>query len=140
MHKRASILEKEREKLIKQWRAEARAEDEAVRKREEENRWDRRVARYLESEFTRFMDKSFKFFAWGESFIANLPLTIGAIALALATLGVDWFKFTEENLDSCEPVHFHSAQCTYPEVSLPYLVMLDCRFLAHRTVFILPDL
>ena len=55
-------------------------------------------------------------FAWTESFIGNLPLTIGAIALASANLGVDWFKFAEENLSSCEPVHFHSKQCNFPEV------------------------
>lgn len=50
-----------------------------------------------------------------ETFISNLPLTVGAIALAIVTLGVVWFKFAEENLDSCQPVHFHSSQCTFPE-------------------------
>lgn len=55
------------------------------------------------------------FLLWLESFVANLPLTINAIALAIANLGVDWFKFAEENLDSCEPVHFHSSQCSFPE-------------------------
>ena len=25
------------------------------------------------------------------------------------------FKFAEENLDSCQPVHFYSEQCIYPE-------------------------
>jgi hypothetical protein len=50
-----------------------------------------------------------------EAFIANLPLTIGAIAMAVVTLGVVWFKFAEETLASCEPVHFHSSQCTFPE-------------------------
>lgn len=58
----------------------------------------------------------FPFLAWAESFFANLPLTIGAIALSIASLGVVWFKFAEENMDSCIPVHFHSAQCTFPEV------------------------
>ena len=50
-----------------------------------------------------------------ETFISNIPLTIGAIALAIVTLGVVWFKFAEENLSSCEPVHFHSTQCSFPE-------------------------
>ena len=50
-----------------------------------------------------------------ETFVANLPLMIGAIAMAVVTLGVVWFKFAEENLASCEPVHFHSSQCTFPE-------------------------
>ncbi len=35
--------------------------------------------------------------------------------MAIALLGVVWFKFVEENLDSCQPVHFHSSQCTFPE-------------------------
>ena len=26
-----------------------------------------------------------------------------------------WFTFAEENLNSCQPVHFYSKQCTYPE-------------------------
>jgi hypothetical protein len=59
----------------------------------------------------------FFLFARVESFFANLPLTIGAIALSIASLGVVWFKFAEENMKSCIPVHFHSAQCTFPEVS-----------------------
>jgi len=50
-----------------------------------------------------------------ENFISNLPLTIGAIALALATLGVVWYKFTEEMLDTCIRVHYHSEQCKYAE-------------------------
>ena len=50
-----------------------------------------------------------------EVFICNLPLTVGAIAMAIVTLGVVWFKFMEENLDSCTPVHFNSGNCTFPE-------------------------
>eukprot|EP00557_Chaetoceros_sp_GSL56_P012176 CAMPEP_0176484188 /NCGR_PEP_ID=MMETSP0200_2-20121128/4321_1 /TAXON_ID=947934 /ORGANISM="Chaetoceros sp., Strain GSL56" /LENGTH=1370 /DNA_ID=CAMNT_0017880645 /DNA_START=72 /DNA_END=4187 /DNA_ORIENTATION=- len=50
-----------------------------------------------------------------ETFIGNLPLTIGAIALAIVTLGVVWFKFAEVMLDTCKPVHFHSTQCNFPE-------------------------
>jgi hypothetical protein len=57
----------------------------------------------------------FSMLAWLESFVANVPLTIGAIALAICNTGVVWFKFTEESLTTCEPVHFHSAQCTFPE-------------------------
>ncbi|KAL7579047.1 hypothetical protein ACA910_019086 [Epithemia clementina (nom. ined.)] len=56
-----------------------------------------------------------KYVRWAESFLANLPLTIGGIALSTANLGVVWFQFAEETLDSCEPVQFHSSQCTFPE-------------------------
>lgn len=100
----ARMLEKERAFLLNKWREEARAEDERNRLAAEHNRLHRRIGRYLHSNF-----------AWVEAFISNLPLTIGAISVAFATLGVDWFKFVEENLDSCKPVHFHSSQCTFPE-------------------------
>jgi hypothetical protein len=50
-----------------------------------------------------------------EAFISNLPLTIGAIALAWVTMGVDWWKFTEEMLDTCTPAAFRSPQCTFAE-------------------------
>jgi hypothetical protein len=113
--KRAKILEKEREKLIAQWKAEAMAEELASREQREKGRWGRRIGRHLDSEVSTFLDSSLKFLAWFESFIANLPLTIGAIALANATLGVVWFKFAEENMQSCAPVHFHSSQCNFPE-------------------------
>ena len=83
------------------------------------NRWDNRLWRRLVSK--NLANQIFKPFAWAESFFANLPLTIGAISLSAATLGVDWFKFAEENMDSCQRVHFHSAQCTFPEVRVEYL-------------------
>lgn len=69
----------------------------------------------MSEELATMTDRFFKFAATTEVFISNLPLTIGAIAMAIALLGVVWFKFVEENLDSCQPVHFHSSQCTFPE-------------------------
>lgn len=102
--KRARMLEKERTKLIAQWKAEAREEAEMNRRDVETSHWWRNVSKRLNR------------FAIGvETFIANLPLTIGAIAMAVVTLGVVWFKFAESNLPHCEPVHFHSSQCTFPE-------------------------
>lgn len=111
------IMDKERQKLYRKWKAEVLAQDEAKRKENEENRWYRRLYRYVKSETSFFVGGLFGALIWTESFLANLPLIIGAIALAFANLGVDWYKFTEENLKSCKPVHFHSAQCTFPEVS-----------------------
>ena len=67
------------------------------------------------AQFHIFQTKAYRTLTLVEAFIANLPLTIGAVAMAVVTLGVVWFKFAEENLDSCEPVHFHSSQCTFPE-------------------------
>jgi hypothetical protein len=108
-------MEKERSMLIAQWKAEAIAEAEAARAAYEVNRWDRRLGRHLEATFSLLLAKSMTVWTVLETFISNLPLTIGAIALAIVTLGNVWFKFAEENLDSCEPVHFHSSQCTFPE-------------------------
>lgn len=115
--KQARALQKERARFLKEWRAEARALEDKERREKEENQWHRRLQRTVAASFSTYYESAFKFFAWTESFLGNLPLTIGAIALAIATLGVDWFKFAEEMMESCEPVHFHSAQCTFPEVS-----------------------
>ena len=115
MRSRDKLLEKERTKLIKQWREEARLEEEAARRKKREEQWDRRLYQNITAALGDYMKRSFKYFAWAELFIANMPLLIGAIALAVADLGVVWFKFAEENLDSCQPVHFHSSQCTFPE-------------------------
>lgn len=113
--KRARMLEKERAKLIAQWKAEAQSKADYDRSQRHANRWYNRFGRSVEEAFTTYSAKTFRFFALLETFISNLPLTIGAVALAIVTLGVVWFKFAEENLDSCEPVRFHSAQCTFPE-------------------------
>lgn len=113
--KRSRMLEKERAKLIEQWKAEAREEAELVRKEEEANRWHRRCFRNIAEQMRGFGVKTFRFLTLVERFIGNLPLTIGAVALAIVTLGVVWFKFAEEYLETCERVHFHSSQCTFPE-------------------------
>jgi hypothetical protein len=109
------MLARERTKLIDQWKAEARAETERVRKEVEMNRWYRRLSRSLEAHMKILLMHVMNFLGFVVIFISNLPITIGAVALAIVTLGVVWFKFAEENMDSCQPVHFHSSQCTFPE-------------------------
>lgn len=115
MKKRSRVLDKERTKLIKKWRSEARKEEEVERREQENKLWHRRLYVYMEEEFGQILKAAFKFLTWFEAFIANIPLTINAIALAVANLGVVWFKFAEENMESCEPVHYHSSQCSFPE-------------------------
>jgi hypothetical protein len=115
MKKRSRVLDKERTKLIKKWRSEARAEEEEERREQDNKMWNRRLYVYMEEEFGHVIKAVIKFLTWFEAFIANIPLTINAIALAVANLGVVWFKFAEENMESCEPVHYHSSQCTFPE-------------------------
>ena len=50
-----------------------------------------------------------------EVFLANMPLTIGAVGLSWVTLGVIWFKYMEEMISACVPVHYYSNHCTFPE-------------------------
>ena len=122
--KRAKMLERERSQLIEQWRAEARAEAQRARMEAEYNRWYMRLGRSLEARFKTFLYTAMQFFTRLEMFICNLPLTIGAIALAIVTLGVVWFKFAEENMDSCQPVHFHRS-----------VLCLNCQRLLLTTSF-----
>lgn len=107
--KRARMLEKESAKNMEQWKAAFLAKEEKKRQEEEKNR--RRFSRW----FAKVWSSLIQFIGSIEMFIANLPLAIGAVALAIVTLGVVWFKFAEENLSTCERVHFHSSQCTFPE-------------------------
>jgi len=114
--RRAQMLENERARLIAHWKAEARAETSTSRaSTREHSSWPGRIRRILDDEFGGIATKTVNFLISLEAFICNLPLTVGAIAMAIVTLGVVWFKFVEEYLDSCEPVQFHSSQCTFPE-------------------------
>jgi hypothetical protein len=109
------MLERERSKLIAQWKAEARVEAEVSRRDEKGDKRFERVYRLAVAGFNKFSYGSFRIMMIVEAFIGNLPLTTCAAAMAIVTLGVVWFKFAEEYLESCEPVHFHSSQCTFPE-------------------------
>jgi hypothetical protein len=102
--------------LIKQWKVETKAEEQAAKREAQDNQWHNRLYRYGMEAWKDQSKRIYKKLTWAETFIANLPLTIGGVALAFANLGVDWFKFAEETMDSCEPVHFDSVQCTFPEV------------------------
>ena len=75
---------------------EAKAEAELLRKERESNRWHRRLWETIVHELQTFGLKAFRCLTIIEKFIGNLPLTIGAVALAVVTLGVVWFKFAEE--------------------------------------------
>ncbi len=100
-------LDRETEKMLR----ELKAEVEFLRKRDE-----RRSCCYRLSRWTRTKKKKLSQMASDiENFVSNLPLTIGAIALAIVTLGIAWFNFAEEMMGSCRPVHFHSSQCKLAE-------------------------
>jgi hypothetical protein len=86
--KRARDLERQRAELFEQWKAEVKAEEEAKKREKEQNKWYRRLFRFCNVKLGGLPSNAYTFLVWLESFIANLPLTIGAIALALANLGV----------------------------------------------------
>ena len=109
------MLWKEREKLIADWKAEYKPEIDTMRAVEEENQWDNHFCQFISHQYNFYFEKLGKFLSTAETFISNLPQTIGAVALAIVTLGVVWFKFAEENMDSCVPVHYRSHHCTFYE-------------------------
>eukprot|EP00559_Dactyliosolen_fragilissimus_P008690 CAMPEP_0184873264 /NCGR_PEP_ID=MMETSP0580-20130426/41744_1 /TAXON_ID=1118495 /ORGANISM="Dactyliosolen fragilissimus" /LENGTH=1321 /DNA_ID=CAMNT_0027376147 /DNA_START=80 /DNA_END=4045 /DNA_ORIENTATION=+ len=105
------FLRKEREKMFALWRKEM----EAMRKREIESRWYNRFLRWIRDIIHYSYDKTLIAISTIEAFVSNLPLTIGAIAMAIVTLGIVWFKFAEENIKSCHAVYYHSSGCYFPE-------------------------
>ena len=113
--KRARMLAKERAKFIAQWKAEAEAEARLEKQHNQANRWPNRCARHLQKVLASYLEKALRFLALSEMFFSNLPLTTGATALTVVTLGVVWFKFTEMNTTSCKPVDFHSPLCAFRE-------------------------
>eukprot|EP00554_Chaetoceros_debilis_P011471 CAMPEP_0194106304 /NCGR_PEP_ID=MMETSP0150-20130528/6354_1 /TAXON_ID=122233 /ORGANISM="Chaetoceros debilis, Strain MM31A-1" /LENGTH=1671 /DNA_ID=CAMNT_0038794413 /DNA_START=184 /DNA_END=5196 /DNA_ORIENTATION=+ len=102
------LLHEERLAMEKQMR-------KAMMEEWQKNQLHNRFRRWVGSGVKSVTTKVGIFCTNAEAFISNLPLTIGAVALAVVTMGVVWFKFSEEMMDSCMPVHFHSDQCNFPE-------------------------
>lgn len=95
---------KEREKLLEQWKSEYFRQQEILRKEKEEQYCHNRFKGWMSDRTADFVN-----------FVSNLPLTIGAVALAIVTLGIVWFKFAEQMLSVCHPVHYHSKECHFTE-------------------------
>jgi hypothetical protein len=81
-----------------------------------------------------------------ELLISNMPSLIGSLALAWASLGVDWFKWYEENANDCIPTDYHNKACVYPEfpgcfacdtTTTGYRVMLNFHYLCSTISFVL---
>jgi len=110
------LLKIQRERLMMQWSQELEIFKEEQSKRNHKgSRWYNQIWAWFEGISFRCRGKIATALSDIESFVCNLPLTIGAIGLAVVTLGVVWFKFTEEMMKSCQPVHYHSDLCTFPE-------------------------
>jgi hypothetical protein len=103
-------LEKERESLIRQWKSEFQ-ESEIRQMQEEQAKRESFLTKYISS----CLSAIYHALATAEVFFSNLPLTIGAVALSWTSMGVVWFKFMEENIHVCKPVHYHSPLCNFPE-------------------------
>lgn len=105
-------LQNERDGLVAQWREEFTAERDQFKPIKD---YIEDCDKFRKDVTTSCMDSIWRFLSYAEVFIANMPLTIGAVGLSWVTQGVIWFKFMEENIGSCSTVRFNSAQCTYPE-------------------------
>ena len=81
------MLEKERAKVLEQWKAEARAKSEMSAREEEPNRWHWQIRTQVVAEFRKFATLTFRGLTFVEAFIGNLPLTIGAVSLSIVSLG-----------------------------------------------------
>eukprot|EP00550_Attheya_septentrionalis_P002507 CAMPEP_0198283698 /NCGR_PEP_ID=MMETSP1449-20131203/3266_1 /TAXON_ID=420275 /ORGANISM="Attheya septentrionalis, Strain CCMP2084" /LENGTH=783 /DNA_ID=CAMNT_0043980431 /DNA_START=152 /DNA_END=2503 /DNA_ORIENTATION=- len=107
-------LEVEREAIMK----EVKAEMEAERRQQARgcfSQWYERMTKTTTKKANAVCMGLSNFLASAETFFSNLPLTIGAVGLAWVTMGVVWFKFMEENLDSCIPIPYNSLECTFTE-------------------------
>jgi hypothetical protein len=107
-------LEKEREVLIAQWKAEFESEHN-THPGSEMKQTESSIQRYVSSYTTPCWESVVALLSYAEVFISNMPMTIGAVGLSWVTMGVVWFKFTEEMLPQCVPTHYNSPQCTFLE-------------------------
>jgi hypothetical protein len=105
-------LEKERAAMWAQWKAEMMNEGERVRRQASRKRL---VQDCYEAVVQPCQVSVMNIVANVEVFLSNMPLTIGAVGLSWVTMGVVWFKFTEEMLDSCHRVHYFSEKCSFRE-------------------------
>eukprot|EP00984_Skeletonema_dohrnii_P038149 scaffold41032_cov139-Skeletonema_dohrnii-CCMP3373.AAC.1 len=69
----------------------------------------------LDDAFGMMWKKMHSLFVMLELLISNMPSLIGSLALAWASLGIDWFKWYEENASDCVPTDYHNEACVFPE-------------------------
>ncbi|KAL3802939.1 hypothetical protein ACHAW5_008415 [Stephanodiscus triporus] len=67
----------------------------------------------LDDAFEVLRRKMSAIFVAVELLISNMPSLVGSLALAWCSLGVDWFKWYED--DACQPTHYHSDSCVFSE-------------------------
>lgn len=101
------LSEKKLRKLHAQWQAEANSAAEAAKFHNRFKRWfnEQQVGEKIKNGLSD-----------AEVLICNLPQTTSGLALSFSSMANIWFKFMEENLDSCVPVAYRSVDCTFPEL------------------------
>lgn len=109
--RRTEKFERKKAKLLAKWTEEMK-EEEARRRREMPTLCDI-ISSYFQYYIAKWNIKKSK--DTFEAMISNLPFTICAIAMAVVTLGVVWFKFTETINPACKPTYFRLNTCTFPE-------------------------
>lgn len=109
-------LDRERQTLLEQWKAEWETERKLLEEQERKRQLQQRQRRRKCSTRVKSCLKSIApMMATLEVFLANLPLTIGAVGLSWVTMGTVWFKFMEEMSPDCHPVHYYAPTCHFPE-------------------------
>eukprot|EP00934_Nitzschia_sp_Nitz4_P007007 Nitzschia sp. Nitz4//scaffold321_size20361//17423//20242//NITZ4_008689-RA/size20361-augustus-gene-0.1-mRNA-1//-1//CDS//3329547793//6997//frame0 len=102
-------MEEERQALMNQWH------EDFVNQQDRQYELLHPVRKMGQELTSCIWELIWRFLVTAEVFVSNMPLTIGAVGLSWVTQGVIWFKFMEENIDSCTTVRFNSPQCTFPE-------------------------
>lgn len=105
-------LELERAALMTKWKAEMMMEEERYLRQDS---FGRLVVDCCEVLIKPCVGHFWIMFANTEVVLSNMPLTIGAVGLSWVTMGVVWFKFMEEMVDSCHLVDYFSEDCKYQE-------------------------
>lgn len=100
----------------------------------------------LDDAFGMVWKKILSFHVKLELLISNMPSLIGSLALAWGSLGIDWFKWYEENASDCIPTEYHNEACVFPEFPgcfacdtsrRGYLIALNFHYLCSAISFVL---
>lgn len=100
----------------------------------------------LDDAFGMIWKKILSFLVMLELLISNMPSLIGSLALAWGSLGIDWFKWYEENASDCIPTEYHNEACVFPEFPgcfacdtsrTGYLIALNFHYFCSAFSFVL---
>lgn len=89
--------------------------DQKQRRKNRQQKKPRGPPLRLDDAFGMIWKTILSFLVMLELLISNMPSLIGSLALAWGSLGIDWFKWYEENASDCIPTEYHNEACVFPE-------------------------